>query len=363
LNRIRIESTVEVDVGKHTSLLQELFDGAIDVVGDVHGGIGALRQLLKQLGYDGAGRHPKGRRLVFVGDLGDRGPNSPAVIELVRSLVAQQLAQCLLGNHELNLLRNESKPGNRWFIDPSHPEQRPGGEFSQCRVAPEVLKPAWAFFASLPLALERKDLRVVHAGWVPGEIEALRRLPGSTLQVYRAFERRTQQQLAMEGLEEAARKEEQAWGKHLETQSARVPLLPALGEVDERYQMGNPIRVLTSGVERLAQEPFWSNGKWRMCQHVRWWEEYVEPVPVIIGHYWRQIKPLGVADHALTKPEMFGKAAPTDWVGVRENVFCVDFSIGARYQERGAGVTRFDTHLAAMRWPEQELWLESGRFD
>ena len=70
--------------------LQQLFEGTIDVVGDVHGEIGPLRQLLKQLGDDEAGRHPKGRRLVFVGDLGDRGPNSPAVIELVRALVAQQ---------------------------------------------------------------------------------------------------------------------------------------------------------------------------------------------------------------------------------------------------------------------------------
>jgi hypothetical protein len=357
-------SSFEVDVVKGTPFLQELFAGAIDVVGDIHGEIGPLRQLIKTLGYSVDGRHPKGRRLVFVGDLGDRGPNSPAVIEFVRSLVGQHLAQCLLGNHELNLLRNESKPGNRWFIDPSHAEQRPGGEFTQCRVAPAALKPVWlTFFASLPLALERKDLRIVHAAWVPGEIEALRPLNGSTLEVYGAFERRTQQQLAMEGLGEAARKEEQVWGKQLESKSARVPLLPALGEVDERYQMGNPIRVLTSGVERLAQEPFWSNGKWRMCQRVRWWDEYVEPVPVIIGHYWRQFKALGASEHALTKPEMFDKAAPTDWVGARENVFCVDFSIGARYQERRAGVTPLETHLAAMRWPEQELWFETGRVD
>jgi hypothetical protein len=344
-------------------VLQPLFEGSIDVVGDVHGEIGPLRQLLNKLGYDAAGRHPKGRRLVFVGDLGDRGPNSPAVIEWVRSLVAQGLAQCLLGNHELNLLRNESKPGNRWFIDPAHAEQRPGGEFAQCRVAPELLKPVWLqFFASLPLALERKDLRVVHAAWVPGEIEALRQTRGSTLEVYRLFELRTQQQLAMEGLAEAARREQRSWETQLENKSACIPLLPALGELDERYQMGNPVRVLTSGVERLAQEPFWSNGKWRMCQRVRWWEEYVEPVPVIVGHYWRHIEPLGTVEPASSKPEMFGQAAPTDWLGARENVFCVDFSVGARYLERKAGITQFQTHLAAMRWPEQELWFETGRF-
>jgi len=344
------------------TLLRQLFEGAIDVVGDVHGEIGPLRQLLRRLGYDEGGRHPKGRRLVFVGDLGDRGPNSPAVIELVRSLVGQGLAQCLLGNHELNLLRNESKPGNRWFIDPAHAEQRPGGEFAQCRVAPEALKPVWlAFFASLPLALERPDLRIVHAAWVPGEIEALRQARGSTLDLYRAFELRTQQQLAMEGLGEAANREEQAWGKRLEIKTAHVPLLPALGELDERYQMGNPIRVLTSGVERLAQQPFWSTGKWRMCQRVRWWDEYEEPVPVVIGHYWRRVRPEASTEQSLSKPQMFAQTEPTEWVGARENVFCVDFSVGARYLERKAGITQFETHLAAMRWPEQELWFETDK--
>ncbi len=72
--------------GKHISkLIQELFSGPIDIVGDIHGEIEALRQLLKSLGYDQYGIHPDGRRLVFVGDLVDRGPNSPAVVELVKS--------------------------------------------------------------------------------------------------------------------------------------------------------------------------------------------------------------------------------------------------------------------------------------
>ncbi len=64
-----------------------LFEGPIDVIGDVHGEIGPLRELLGRLGYDAAGKHADGRRLVFVGDLGDRGPDSPAVFELVRGMV------------------------------------------------------------------------------------------------------------------------------------------------------------------------------------------------------------------------------------------------------------------------------------
>ena len=339
-----------------------MFEGPIDVVGDVHGEVGPLRELLRRLGYDHVGRHLKGRRLVFVGDLGDRGPNSPAVIELVRALVGLGHAQCLLGNHELTLLRGESKPGNRWFIDASHMEQRPGGEFEHCRVAPDPLKPIWLeFFASLPLALVRKDLRIVHAAWVPGAMQALEQAQGSTLEIYRLFEQRVQQQLAMEGLVDAARRQEQAWAQRLENKTAQVPLLAALGEVDERYQMGNPVRIATSGVERLADLPFWSNGKWRMCRRMRWWDEYDEPIPIIIGHYWRQAQLTPRATQIVAIPNTFDPVGPTAWVGARQNVFCVDFSAGARYQERKAGMTRYATHLAAMRWPEQELWFDTGR--
>ncbi len=344
-------------------LVATLIEGPIDVVGDVHGEFGPLCELLGRLGYDTEGRHPEGRRLVFVGDLGDRGPDSPAAIELVRGLVGRGLAQCLLGNHELNLLRHESKQGNRWFIDPSHPEQQPGGEFVHCRLAPEELKPVWLnFFAGLPLVLERKDLRVVHAAWIAGEIEALRRAQGSIVEVYQTFERSTVRRLKFEGLLAAAEAQEAQWGAQLEDRSAQVPLLTAMGAVDERYQMGNPVRVVTSGVERLADKVFWSSGKWRMCQRVRWWDEYVEPEPVIIGHYWRrQAKLVAASEHASNKPQMFDEPRPTEWVGKRNNVFCVDFSIGARHQERKQGVTRFESHLAAMRWPERELWFEDGK--
>ena len=342
-------------------LIGRLMDGPLDVIGDVHGEIGPLNELLARLGYDENGFHPAGRHLVFVGDLCDRGPDSPAVIELVRSLVDQRLAQCLLGNHELNILRGVGKSGNRWFIQPTHREQQPGGEFEHCRVAPETLKSPWLkFFASLPLAFERDDLRIAHAAWVPGELDVLRLANGTTLELYHHYEARTLKQLDVEGVLKTAEQEGARWKRLLHDRDADVPLLSAVGEIDKRYQMGSPIRVVTSGVERLAKKPFWSTGQWRMCDRVRWWEEYQEEVPVIIGHYWRQAAPIA-SDHAASKPELFDDEAPTDWIGARSNVFCVDFSIGARYQERKAGVQQFGTHLAAMRWPERELWFETGK--
>ena len=95
-------------------LRQSLPDGPFDLIGDVHGEYDALRELVHHLGGDlEAGR--VARPLVFVGDLVDRGPDSVAVLSAYRRLAEQGLAYCVLGNHELNLLRGEKKEGNGWF--------------------------------------------------------------------------------------------------------------------------------------------------------------------------------------------------------------------------------------------------------
>ena len=328
-------------------------EGPVDVVGDIHGEIEALTSLLDRLGYNRHGDHPELRKLVFVGDLCDRGPDSPAVVECVRDLVDRHNALCVLGNHELNILRGSQKSGNRWFLDPSHSEQQPEGEFAHSAAIERPRSDVLEFFATLPLALERPDLRVVHAAWVRDAIEVVRRASGSTIELYEHFEELTQKRILAEGLEDAAKEEEAEWGARLADKFTPVPLLVAGGRLDELYQMGNPIRVLTSGVERLARRPFFASGKWRMCDRVRWWDEYDEGIPVVIGHYWRQLAPIPQSEHAATKPELFSHETPHEWLGGRRDVYCVDFSVGARYQERKAGVGGFTTRLAAMRLPER----------
>ena len=48
---------------------------------------------------------PPGRKIVFLGDLVDRGPEIPQVLRLVMDMVRQGTALCLPGNHEMKLLR------------------------------------------------------------------------------------------------------------------------------------------------------------------------------------------------------------------------------------------------------------------
>jgi polynucleotide kinase-phosphatase len=86
--------------------------GPFDIIGDIHGCYDELCMLLERLGYawtdhEGRriGRHPDGRRVLFVGDLVDRGPKSPEVLQLVMDMVGAGAALCVQGNHEQRLLR------------------------------------------------------------------------------------------------------------------------------------------------------------------------------------------------------------------------------------------------------------------
>jgi protein phosphatase len=89
--------------------------GPFDIVGDIHGCFDETAELLKKLGYsidkatdDGKNfgvevSHPENRKVIFLGDLVDRGPNSPAVLKLVMSMVRSGIAWCVPGNHDLKL--------------------------------------------------------------------------------------------------------------------------------------------------------------------------------------------------------------------------------------------------------------------
>jgi protein phosphatase len=90
--------------------------GPFDIIGDVHGCFDELCALLGQLGYDVqqneyegqrrfAVQPPEGRKAIFLGDLVDRGPNTPDVLRLVMAMVAAGTAHCVPGNHDVKLLR------------------------------------------------------------------------------------------------------------------------------------------------------------------------------------------------------------------------------------------------------------------
>ena len=143
--------------------------GPFDVVGDVHGCAEELEALLVQLGYGPAAanangelawQHPAGRRLVFVGDLVDRGPRPVDVLRLVMATAAAGGALAVPGNHDDKLLRALA----------GRPVQRTHG-LAATVAAVEAEGPAFvarvrAFLAGLPshLVLDGGRLVVAHAG-------------------------------------------------------------------------------------------------------------------------------------------------------------------------------------------------------
>ncbi|MDR2604956.1 MAG: polynucleotide kinase-phosphatase, partial [Desulfovibrio sp.] len=86
--------------------------GPFDIIGDVHGCFDELQTLLAKLGYTVAEQgekyavsHPGGRKLLFLGDVVDRGPKIADTLKFVMDACEQGSALCVCGNHEAKLLR------------------------------------------------------------------------------------------------------------------------------------------------------------------------------------------------------------------------------------------------------------------
>jgi protein phosphatase len=87
--------------------------GPFDIIGDIHGCCDELEALLQQLGHKverNADAYsvtpPDGRKVIFLGDLVDRGPRIPDALKLVMSMVSAGTALCVPGNHDVKLLRH-----------------------------------------------------------------------------------------------------------------------------------------------------------------------------------------------------------------------------------------------------------------
>lgn len=113
------------------------------IIGDVHGCFEELSDLLERtaIGADDL--------LLSVGDLVDRGPASPRVVEYFRS---RPNSMVLMGNHERKHVRNVLSYGQEIT------QQQFGTAYGEAR----------AWMTSLPYFFEDEHVRVVHAAMVPG---------------------------------------------------------------------------------------------------------------------------------------------------------------------------------------------------
>lgn len=140
----------------------------LDIIGDIHGCFQELKELTKKLGYDwshGFPVHPNKRKLAFVGDLTDRGPQSIKVIETVWKLVIdEKISFYVPGNHCNKLYRYFL--GNKVQI--AHGLETTDAEYrSLHKKQQKIIKGKFmSLYETSPLyqVFEQEELVICHAG-------------------------------------------------------------------------------------------------------------------------------------------------------------------------------------------------------
>ncbi|MFO0677291.1 MAG: metallophosphoesterase family protein [Polyangiaceae bacterium] len=133
--------------------------GRTIIVGDVHGCRVELEALLDRVAF------ATGDRLVFVGDLVARGPDSLGVLDVAR----RTGAVIVRGNHEEKLLAYRA-----WKLEHERAGKKPKDDFPIGRMHLEIAESLrdvdWTLLETSPLTvpLPEHDLLVVHAGLLPG---------------------------------------------------------------------------------------------------------------------------------------------------------------------------------------------------
>lgn len=290
-----------------------------DVIGDVHGHANALRRLLAILGYkeaDGVFRH-KTRKVIFVGDLIDRGPDQIEVLRIARTMSEAGAAIAVLGNHEFNAIGWSMPDGEGGFLrEHSETNLSQHAEFlRQLGEGSSAYKDAVDWFRTLPVWLELPGLHIVHACWH----DPSRAVLSEHLDKHNCF--------TDDGLRESLRRGSKAYAAAeilLKGPEQRLPhgmtFFDKGGHERQEVRLrwwdpsATTFRQAAIGLDdRLEQIP-----ETALPNDFR----YLGPKPVLFGHYWMQ------GDPTITHP----KAG------------CLDFNVA-----RGG-------YLTAYRWSgEQEL--------
>jgi Calcineurin-like phosphoesterase len=150
-----------------------------DVIGDIHGFADKLESLLQVLDYKflkGTYIHPT-RKVIFVGDYIDRGPQIKKTLEIVKSMVENESAIAIMGNHEYNALcfhYQETEGGHlrKHLIKNIIQHYETLRQFqNQQKEYENYLE----WFKTLPLFYENELFRIVHACWDNDQINYLRK--------------------------------------------------------------------------------------------------------------------------------------------------------------------------------------------
>lgn len=152
-----------------------------DIIGDIHGHATPLKNLLSKMDYseiDGVWQHPE-RKVIFLGDFIDRGPEQLEVIRIARSMVESGHAQAVMANHEFNAVawatENDEQSGE--YLRPHTEKNRNQHQefLRQVGEGSDEHQEIINWFKTLPLFLDLRGIRVVHACWHPASLRTLKK--------------------------------------------------------------------------------------------------------------------------------------------------------------------------------------------
>lgn len=287
----------------------------IDFIGDIHGHADKLKQLLTKMNYEqrnGSYFHPD-RKVVFLGDYIDRGPQIRETLDIVRRMVDNGNAIALMGNHEYNAICYNIRNEKGEFLRPHTSKNTHQHEetLKQLGHGSTLYNDYIKWFLTLPLFHETSHFRAVHATWDQRHIELLNNTLKNGV-------------LTTDLVQRSADKEDDLSILIDEVLKGRELKVPSWSFKDKDGNERSEIRVkwwinpVGMSYKELSIEPYEKLPETKVEQsEVSHWPLYQDDKPVFFGHYW-----------------MKGTPVLQD-----ENVCCADFSVA---KEGVLAAYRFD---------------------
>jgi hypothetical protein len=275
-----------------------------DFIGDIHGHATQLKELLQKLGYQKNGdsySHPD-RKVFFVGDYIDRGPQCRETLHIVRSMVESGNARALMGNHEFNALCYHYPDGVGGYLRAHNPQNHTQHEKTLLAFRDHASE--WEdylqWFLTLPLYWEEESFRAVHAAWHRDSIRFLdSKLEDCRLTkdlVYDAAKEETDMFVAVEHVLKGV--EEYLGGPTIRDKENRERSHVRIKWWHEDHEATLRTKAIKHGLEHIDLPDY-------ALKFTDWYT--ADQKPVFFGHYWY-------------------KGDPHPYL-LSSNVCCLDFSV------------------------------------
>lgn len=309
-----------------------------DIIGDIHGYASELKRLLDKLGYQekgGVWQHPE-RKVLFLGDLIDRGPGQVETVAIARNMVESGRALAIMGNHEFNAVAfataDPDRPGHHLREHSRKNRDQHQSFLQQIGEGSEQHRRMLDWFKTLPVFLDLEGFRAIHACWHPVHLDNIKQYLDSEHRILKDawFELTKENTPPFDSLETLLK------GLEIEL-PAGVDFMdkagyPRTGMRTEWWNLeGVTYRDLAmvpgSEINKIPHEP--------IPEDIL--PGYDEKKPVFVGHYWMEGEPQPLNAH----------------------IACLDYSIA------GGGENR---KLCAYRWDGEQIltrdnfvWVAPGK--